>query len=406
MALYSYKATDQSGKIVEGSLEAAEEKGVIEKLHNLSLIPIRVQLPKEVQTVSFNLSLNSVFGRINSRDVLIFTQELNTLVNAGLSLDRSLEIMVELTENKKFKEIIRNILEEVEGGSSLAEAFSKHPKIFSRLYTNMVRAGEAGGVVDLILKRLSEYLESARETRDFIVSALIYPIILTLVGAVMVVIMLVWVIPKFAIIFEDLGQTLPLPTRVLLAISHGIISYWWLFLALFIAGVVGFKRTTTTEEGKMRWDKIKFRIGLIRRFIKKIEVARFSRTLGTLIKSGVPILEALNIVKETMGNMVFAHAIEDVRKKMKEGENISQPLRESGVFPSLSIHMITVGEETGKLNDMLINVADTYEKDVKNTIKRMISLLEPLLILIMGIGVGFIVFSMLMAIFSVNEIPF
>jgi len=406
MALYLYKATDQSGKIVEGSLEAAEEKGVVEKLHDLSLIPIRVQLPKEVQAVSLDISLDFLFGRVTSRDVLIFTQELNTLVNAGLSLDRSLEIMVELTENKKFKEVIQNVLKEVEGGSSLAEAFSKHPKIFSRLYTNMIRAGEAGGVVDLILKRLAEYLENARETRDFIISALIYPIILTLVGAVMIVVMLVWVIPKFAIIFEDLGQTLPLPTRVLLAVSHGIISYWWLFLALFIGGAIGFKRAINTEEGRIKWDKIKFRIGLIRRFIKKTEVARFSRTLGTLIRSGVPILEALNVVKETMGNMVFVHAIADVRNKMKEGENISKPLEESGVFPPLSIYMITVGEETGKLNEMLLKVADTYEKEVKNSIKRMISLLEPLLILIMGIGVGFIVFSMLMAIFSVNEIAF
>ncbi|MCD6352979.1 MAG: type II secretion system F family protein [Proteobacteria bacterium] len=406
MALYLYKATDQSGKIVEGSLEAAEEKGVVEKLHDLSLIPIRVQLPKEVQAVSLDISLDFLFGRVTSRDVLIFTQELNTLVNAGLSLDRSLEIMVELTENKKFKEVIQNVLKEVEGGSSLAEAFSKHPKIFSRLYTNMIRAGEAGGVVDLILKRLAEYLENARETRDFIISALIYPIILTLVGAVMIVVMLVWVIPKFAIIFEDLGQTLPLPTRVLLAVSHGIISYWWLFLALFIGGAIGFKRAINTEEGRIKWDKIKFRIGLIRQFIKKTEVARFSRTLGTLIRSGVPILEALNVVKETMGNMVFVHAIADVRNKMKEGENISKPLEESGVFPPLSIYMITVGEETGKLNEMLLKVADTYEKEVKNSIKRMISLLEPLLILIMGIGVGFIVFSMLMAIFSVNEIAF
>ena len=406
MPVYTYKATDPLGKVVEGSLEAAEERGVVEKLHNSGLIPIRIQLPKEARASTLDISFDSLFSRITSREVLNFSQELSTLVNSGLPLDRSLKIMVELTENKKLKEVIRNVLQAVEGGSSLADALAKHPKVFSRLYTNMIRAGEAGGVVDLILKRLAEYLENTRETRDFIISALIYPVILTLVGAILMVVMLVWVIPKFALIFEDMGQALPLPTQVLLSISRGIVSYWWLLLAVVIFGFVGFKRFINTEEGRIKWDKIKFRIGLLQRFIQKNEAARFSRTLGTLIRSGVPILEALNIVKETVGNTVFAHAIADVRNRMKGGAGIAGPLQESGVFPPLSVHMITVGEETGQLDEMLLKVADNYEKEVRNSIKRMISLLEPALILIMGVVVGFIVFSMLIAIFSVNEIPF
>jgi len=406
MPVYTYKATDPLGKVVEGSLEAAEERGVVEKLHNSGLIPIRIQLPKEARASTLDISFDSLFSRITSREVLNFSQELSTLVNSGLPLDRSLKIMVELTENKKLKEVIRNVLQAVEGGSSLADALAKHPKVFSRLYTNMIRAGEAGGVVDLILKRLAEYLENTRETRDFIISALIYPVILTLVGAILMVVMLVWVIPKFALIFEDMGQALPLPTQVLLSISRGIVSYWWLLLAVVIFGFVGFKRFINTEEGRIKWDKIKFRIGLLQRFIQKNEAARFSRTLGTLIRSGVPILEALNIVKETVGNTVFAHAIADVRNRMKGGAGIAGPLQESGVFPPLSVHMITVGEETGQLDEMLLKVADNYEKEVRNSIKRMISLLEPALILIMGVVVGFIVFSMLIAIFSINEIPF
>jgi len=406
MPVYIYKATDPSGKVVEGSLEAAEERSVVEKLHDSELIPIRIQLPKETRAISLDISLDSLFGRITSRDVLIFTQELSTLVNAGLPLDRSLEIMVELTENKKLKEVTENVLKGVEGGSSLADALARHPKIFSRLYTNMIRAGEAGGVMELILRRLSEYLENTRETRDFIVSALIYPIILTVVGSGLMLVMLFWIIPKFEVIFEDLGQALPLPTQIVLTISHGIVSYWWLLITLIIVGIIGWKRLTSTEEGRFKWDKMKFRIGPLHRFIQKSEVVRFTRTLGTLIRSGVPILEALNIVKETMGNMVFAHAIVDVRNKMKEGENIASPLQESGVFPPLSIHMITVGEETGKLDDMLLKVADNYEKEVKNSIKRMLSLLEPLLILTIAVVVGFIVFSMLIAIFSVTEISF
>lgn len=406
MPVFAYKATDSLGKVVEGSLEAAEERGVVEKLQDSGLIPIRIHAPVQPQAASFNISLDSLFGRITSGDVLVFTQELSTLVSAGLPLDRSLRIMVELTENRKFKEMIENVLKAVEGGNSLAEALAKHPKIFSRLYTNMIRAGEAGGVIELILKRLGEYLESMRETRDFVISALIYPIILTVTGACLITFMLVWVIPKFALIFEDMGQALPLPTKILMAISNGVVSYWWLILGALIAAGVAWKRFLNTEEGKSKWDRTKFRFGPTRRFIQRSEVARFSRTLGTLIRSGVPILEALNIVKETMGNLVFAEAISGVRKKMKEGESVARPLQESSVFPALSIHMITVGEETGQLDEMLLKVADTYEKEVKNNVKRMIALLEPALILVMGVLVGFVVLSMLLAVFSVNEMSF
>ena len=270
----------------------------------------------------------------------------------------------------------------------------------------MVRAGEAGGVLELIFKRLSEYLESNRETRDYIVSASIYPIVLAVVGAAVVVIMLVWVIPKFEVMFKDLGQSLPLPTKIILGLSHGFVSYWWLILAFIIAGSIGWQRFVSTEEGKVRWDKIKFRIGPIRAFIQKTEVVRFTRTLGTLIRSGVPILEAMTIVKETMGNMVFAQAVADVRKKMKEGESIARPMLETGVFPPLSIHMITVGEETGKLDEMLLKVADSYEKEVKNSIKRLLALFEPLMILVMAVVAAFIIFSILMAIFTVYEMSF
>lgn len=406
MAVYLYKATDQAGTVVQGSLEAAEERGVVEKLHDLGLIPIRIQLPREAQAPSLNLSFGALGGRISSRDVLIFTQELSTLIDAGLPLDRSLGIMIDLAEKKKFQEVIRQVLKGVREGSSLADALAKHPRVFPRLYTNMVRAGEAGGIMELILKRLADYLERSRETRDFIISALIYPLILILAGAAMMIIMLVWVIPKFALIFDDLGQALPLPTRMLLATSNGFASYWWLFLAVIIGGVVAFKRAMKTPDRKLAWDKLTFRVGPIRRFIQKTEVARFSQTLGTLIRSGVPILESLAIVKETMGNMVFVQAIEDARTKMKEGERIAKPLEEGGVFPPLSIHMITVGEETGRLDEMLLKVADTYEKEVRNAVKRLISLMEPILILVMAVGVGFVVVSMLLAIFSINEIPF
>ena len=358
MPVFTYKATEESGAVVEGTLEASEEQGVVEKLHDLGLIPIRIYLPHDVPKTSLNVSVESLWDRISFRDVLVFTQELSTLVGAGLPLDRSLQVAVQLTEKKKFKDIVENVLKSVEEGSSLAEALARHPKIFSRLYTNMVRAGEAGGVIELILQRLAEYLESMKETRDYVISALIYPIILTLAGAVMVIFMLVWVVPRFAVMFEGTGQVLPLPTRMLMAVSGGITSYWWVILGVIVFSIVAWKRYVNTEEGSFKWDRFKFRVGFLRRFIQKSEVARFSRTLGTLIRSGVPILEAFNIVKETMGNKVFAQAIADVRTKMKEGESIAKPLSQSGVFPLLSIHMITVGEETGRLDEMLLQVAN------------------------------------------------
>ncbi len=406
MPVFAYKATNQTGEVVEGSLEAAEEQGVVEKLHDLGLIPIRIHLPQDVPSSSFNVSLESLWDRVSFRDVLVFTHELNTLVSAGLPLDRSLQIAVQLTEKKKFRNIVENVLRSVEEGSSLAEALGRHPKVFSRLYTNMVRAGEAGGVIELILQRLAEYQENMRETRDYLVSALIYPIILTLAGSLLVAFMLVWVVPRFAVMFEGSGQMLPLPTRILMAISNNITSYWWLILAVVVAAFFGARRFLNTEEGRLQWDRFKFRIGFLRRFIQKNEVARFSRTLGTLIRSGVPILEAFNIVKETVGNTVFVQAIADARTKMKEGESIAKPLGQSGVFPVLSIHMITVGEETGRLDEMLLQVADNYDKEVRNAVRRMIALLEPLLILSMGLAVGFIVLSILLAVISVNDITF
>jgi len=406
MPVFSYKATNQSGEIVEGSLEAHEEQGVVEKLHDLGLIPIRIAKPQETSGTGVNVSVESLWDRVTFRDVLIFTHELNTLVSAGLPLDRSLQITVQLTEKKKFRGVVENVLKSVEEGNSLADALSRHPKVFSRLYNNMIRAGEAGGVIELILKRLADYLENMRETRDYVVSSLIYPIILTVAGALLVILMLVFVVPRFAVMFEGSDQVLPLPTRMLMGLSSAITSYWWLMAAVIIAGILGWKRYLNTDEGRFAWDRFKFRVGFLRRFIQRNEVGRFSRTLGTLIRSGVPILEAFNIVKETMSNKVFAQAINDVRTKMKEGESIAKPLAQSGVFPPLAIHMITVGEETGRLDEMLLQVADNYDKELKNTVRRMIALLEPLLILTMGIAVGFIVLSILLAVISVNDITF
>jgi general secretion pathway protein F len=311
-----------------------------------------------------------------------------------------------LTQNRELSRILVEVLNGVRGGSSLADALAKYPKVFSRLYVNMVRAGEAGGFLEKILVRLSHFLESSQELKDYVTSAMVYPILLSFVSGGAVIILLTYVIPKFTTIFADMGAALPVSTQLLLTISDGVRDYWW---ALLLGGTglyFGARSYLKTEEGRLRWDGFKLRMWIVRTLIQKIEIARFARTFGTLIQSGVPILQSLSIVKEIISNEVIARSMAEIHSGLKEGEGISHPLRRTNLFPPLAIHMITVGEETGTLDEMLLKVADAYDQDVRNTVKRFVSLLEPALILFMALIVGFVVISMLMAIFSVNEIPF
>jgi type II secretory pathway component PulF len=270
----------------------------------------------------------------------------------------------------------------------------------------MVRAGEAGGVLEAVLSRLGEFLESAQELKDYIKSAMVYPIFLVSVGGLSIIILLTFVIPKFSIIFSDMGQTLPLSTRFLLGTSHLLQSYWWAILLVLGTGYFFLRKYLKTPAGRLKFDRKKMKFPLVGELIKKVEVARFARTLGTLTKSGVPILQALMLVKDILGNKVVSRAMENVYARVKEGDRLSKPLRDTGIFPPLAIQMITVGEETGRLDSMLLRVAESYEKMVRSMVKRLISLLEPAMILFMGLVVGFVVVSMLMAVFSMNEMPF
>ena len=271
---------------------------------------------------------------------------------------------------------------------------------------SMVRAGEAGGVLESVLSRLGEFLESAQELKDYIKSAMVYPVFLVGVGGLSIIILLTFVIPKFSIIFSDMGQTIPLSTQFLLGISHLLQSYWWAILAVLGGGYYFLRKYLNTPAGRLKFDRKKMKFPVVGDLIKKIEVARFARTLGTLTKSGVPILQALTLVKDILENRVISAAMENVYTRVKEGDRLSKPLRDTGIFPPLAIQMITVGEETGRLDRMLLRVAESYEKMVRNTVKRLISLLEPTMILLMGLVVGFVVVSMLMAVFSMNEMPF
>jgi general secretion pathway protein F len=397
VAAFSYRATTRDGGIIEGVIEALNEKAALERLRNTGVIPLKIAAPKEGLRKKFAL-------RSARADLLTFTTELSALLAAGLPLDRGLNILSEISESGEMKEIIQSILRSIREGSSFSDALKKHERVFPRLYVNMVRAGEAGGVLDVVLDKLNEFLESTKELKDHVVSAIIYPAILVVTGGISIIILLTYVLPKFSVIFAELGTSLPLPTQVLLGVSTILQSYWWAAACLAAALWLVARTYLRSAAGRYRWDAVNLK--LMREVVTRLETARFCRTLGTLLKSGVPLLQALNNAKDVVTNQVIATTIDSVSKGAKEGKGIALPLSQTGVFPPLALSMIKVGEETGQLDTMLIKVANTYEKSLRISIKRFVSFLEPAMILIMGVVIGFIVLSMLMAIFSITELPF
>ncbi len=411
MKLYSYKAADFSGKVVTATMEAANERAVVESLQETGFIPISITGADKkgldfFSRFSSGAQLKGIVKRVSTKDVMYFTQDLSSLLESGLPIDRSLKILVDAAENDRFKTIVSDILKSIEGGSDLSSAMAMHPKAFSDFYVNMIKAGEAGGVLDAVLDRLSLFLETSQELTDYVKSALVYPVFLLFVGGLSIIILLTFVIPKFAIIFQDMGGAIPWSTAVLLNISNLFRSYWWAMAGSLGAICLVVVRYAGTLGGGYRMDKLKLRLPILGDMVRKIEIGRIARTLGTLVNSGVPILDALQLVKGIVGNRMVADSLQDVYERVKKGDVLSRPLEDSRMFPSLAIQMIRVGEETGRLSEMLLRVADNYEKIVKNSVKRAVSLLEPAMILIMGVIVGSIVISMLMAIFSMNDLPF
>lgn len=341
MPEYLYKATTLSGQTVEGSIEGKDEETIVQLLHQLGYIPIRILSPAE-KGAGFRLS--SFFPRrVGVKHLLIFTQELSTLISAGLSIDRSLEILGSLTENGRLREAVKDVLKRIEEGDSLAEALGHHSRIFSTLYINMVKAGESGGFLQAILSRLAQYLQSTKEIRDYLISVMIYPLILTIVSGISVTILVTFVIPRFARIFSDMGQAIPLPTQIMLSLSQLVREYWWVGLGAAALICIVFRIYTQNQERKWKWDRFKLRWVVVGDLIKKVEVARFSKTLGTLLQSGVSILPALNLVKEISQNQAISRSIAHIHDRLKEGKGISKSLEETNIFPSLAVHMIGVG---------------------------------------------------------------
>lgn len=405
MAYFQYKAVTPEGKMVEGTLEAADERAVRVRLEEQGQLAINVFSGEGGGVFGRELKLPWKRKKIAQQDLLIFTQELSTLTSAGLPLDRSLSILSDLTENTYLREIVKDLLREIKAGRSLSEALETYPQVFPKIYANMVRAGEMGGVLKEILERLIEYLENSEELRDYLVSSLIYPVILALVGSGSIIVMITFVIPKFASIFENAGAPVPLPMKIMLGVSGIFTGYWWLILLAGGGGWILMLRHINTEQGRLNWDRKLLTLPLLGSLFQKLEVSRFSRTLGILLHSAVPLIQSINIVKEIVGNKAIASTMDQIKSGVKKGEGLANPIREAGIFPPFALHLLRVGEETGRLDVMLLQVADTYDRELRTGLKRFTALFEPAIILFMGIVIGVMVVSMLYSIFSINDVP-
>jgi general secretion pathway protein F len=398
MPLYRYKAATPTGDTSEGEIFAADEQQVINQLQAAGQIPIRVVQGGGVTR------LRRV--GVRARDVQVFTQELATLLGAGLPLDKSLQIILDLSEDPRLARMTGRVLEQVRGGASLSEALEAQSGVFSRFYVSMVRAGEMGGAMEVVLQRLSEYLERAKELRDSVVSALIYPAILMVVSLVSVFVLMVFVVPHFTELFDDAGRALPMLTQVVVGSADLLRGYWWALIGAVVLIVLLLRHRLGDPAFRLRWDAGVLRLPLAGDLVRKLETARFSRTLGTLLGNGVPLLTAMSIVRETLNNRVLERGMGVAVEGLKGGQGMSAPLMEADLFPKLGMQMIRVGEETGRLEGMLMQVADIYDREVRVAVQRMLSLLEPVLIVGLGLLIATIIVSILIAIVSVNELAF
>jgi len=405
VAIYSYKAIKQTGDMTTGSIEAENEREAAQRLQDMNCYPLMIERPDENEGFfSFNKTLFD--KKPGENDVLIFSYQLGVLLESGFPLDKGLSVLVDLTDKKKMREIIKSILASVRGGKSLSDAISKFPETFTNLYINMVRAGESGGFLEQTLFRVSSYLENFQEMKDKVRSALIYPVLLAIVGGVAIMVLIFFVVPRFSSIFSGMEQSIPLSTKLLINFSSGVRTYWWAFFTAILAAFLSLRTYLKSNAGKKQWDSLKYKLPLVGQLYSEMYVAQFARTLGTLLQNGVPLLNSLQIVKGTSESGCMTDTISAITEGVRKGNSISGILKTGFVFPKFAVHMINVGEETGRLNEMLIMVADRFDVQVKNTIKKVLSLMEPVFILIIGIAIGFIVISMLLAVFSLNDIPF
>lgn len=414
MPTFLYEAVDDSGKKIRDQIDAPDKKAAVQGIRDLGYKPTAIKelsgggggggpAAAAAGATPAAPSRGGGFGGVSTKILTSFTTQLSILQDAGLPIVRSLKILEGQQKGGSFKRVVGVVAEDVEGGQPLSESMSKHPKCFDKLYCNLIKAGEVGGVLDTILRRLAEFLEKNEALKRKVIGAMIYPAVIITIAVIILVGIMLFVIPTFKDMFEDMGIPLPAPTMILITISDILINYWFLIPAIPIVFVVGFKLWGSTDAGRYTIDSVKLKIPILGTIIKKGVIARFTRTLGTLIASGVPILEGLSIVKAAIGNEVLAKAVDRVYESIREGETIAEPLAQSNLFDDLVVNMIDVGEETGELDRMLMKVADQYEEEVDIAVESLTSVLEPVMIVFLGGAVGFIVVSLFLPLISIIQ---
>ena len=408
MPLYAYRAVSPAGEVSTGELDAANEAEIVDRLRDQGMMPMRIA---PATGAGATPAADKVAGRrwftpkrVTRDNVLAFTRELATLLRAGLPLDRALQILIDLAPTPPVAAVLQGVRDDVRGGKALSQALDARREVFSRFYINIVRAGEAGGALGVVLQRMAYTMERNKELRESVRAALIYPTILVCVAAVSIIVLLIFVVPQFEQTFQQAGKALPLSTAVVIFIGNALRHYWWLIAGVVFLAVAWFRRRGRNPRIRRIRDARLLRAPLIGDVLAKVEVARFARTLGTLLANGVTLLAGLAIVKDTMTNVVLATALDGVIAKLREGKGFGRPLAETGLYPRLATQMILVGEESGRLEEMLMRVADVYDREVQVAIKRFLSVLEPVLILSLAVMVGGIVLSILLGVLGMTEL--
>ncbi len=397
MPVYQYEALDRSGKTVSGIIDADAEDDARRKLRGMALYPTRIAVGARTSPAG------GLFDRITAKEVSVFTRNLATLSSAGFPVIEALTSISDQIEHLMMREVVVQIREKVREGSPLSEALAMFPELFGSMFVSMVQAGERSGRLEEILFQLSDYLDKKEALKNQVLVALAYPILMTLMGTAIVTFLLVYIVPQLTVLFTQSKRDLPLPTRMLLGTSDALGQYWWAVLGVLVLAWFAFDRWSRSDSGGHTYDSIKLKMPVFGTLVRKIAISRFVRTLGILLQSGVPILQALDIVRNVVANAVIAESLEQTRKSVSQGSNLATPLRQSALFPAIVIDMISAGQKSGQLEKMLLKLAEDYDREVEGTIEMLTALLEPVIIICMGLTVGFIVLAVLLPIYELNK---
>ena len=402
---FAYKVRDKQGQLRTGKIEGQSQTMVAKALREKGLTPISIEADKP-SALQMEIKIPGLSNRVRAKDTVLFSRQFATMVNSGLSLIRALSVLVDQTTSAALADVIRQVRSDVEKGTSLSQAMERHPKVFGELYVAMIKAGEIGGILDETLERLADMLEANLNLRSKIKAAMAYPLVVGILILFVTTAMIVFVVPIFATMFEDMGNgaSLPAPTLALVALSDIVTGYWWAIILGVVGTVVGFRKWKHTERGRLIWDTVKLKLPVFGQLAHKTSLSRFARTFSVLSRTGVPILQAIDIVAATSGNRKMALALEDVKAAVRNGESLAEPLSRHDIFPPMVVQMMTVGEETGALDEMLAKVSDFYDREVDDMVNALTSLIEPLLIIVMGVTVGGILIALYLPIFNLASV--